>query len=154
MRAVAISLGAACAPASAPPLSQHVDPPRSPAQLSRLVTRHLAVGSALAVANRYTSELTLDGARATLVETEEEAAGAFTIERADREANWATTRTKTRTGPVHRVGARFSIDVEGETDSLFLDCRPRSIDVARAGARRVARVGHGLRLSSDARRRR
>ncbi len=144
MRAAAIGvLVVACAPAAAPPISQHAEakPHVTP---TFLVTRHLAVGTSLTTANRYTSELTLDGTTATLVQTDEQAEGAFTLERADRYAHWTVTRTTIRKGPLTRTGDRFTINVEGDTDSMFLSCAPRKIEVAHARARRVAHVGHEL----------
>jgi hypothetical protein len=137
-------LVAACAPAAAPAISQHVAEPKGTEAPALLVTRHVALGTNLETANRYTSELTLAGTRASLTEIAESAAGAFTLERADREAKWTIEKKQTRTGPLKHESARLTLDVEGKTDSMWLGCVHRPMDIAPKGAHLVPRLGHEL----------
>jgi len=126
-----------------PAISQHVTEPKAATE-TLLVTRHVALGSNLETAYRYTSELTLAGNRATLTEIEEGAAGAFTLERADREAKWTIEKQRARKGPLKHEGARLTLDVAGGTDSMWLGCVHRPMEIAPKGARLIARVGHEL----------
>lgn len=111
------------------------------AAAERLVERSVNVGTDQATASRVTWELSIEGDRGTLVETDEEAPGSFTLGRADREARWATTRTHVEKGPVHQVGDHLALDLESASDSLFLRCWHRSIVVATAGAVRTPAPG-------------
>jgi hypothetical protein len=86
-------------------------------------------------------ELSMGERSADLVVTEQEAPGAFTLERADREAKWTTTRTHSKQGPLRHVGDHIALDFESATESLFLRCWRRSLQVATAGARRVPTPG-------------
>jgi hypothetical protein len=144
VRAAAIGLlVGACAPAAAPtPIAHRAADHAAVEQPRRLLYRHLSVGSHAPTAIRTTWELTIDGSRASLVQTEQHAPGPFTIARADREAKWTTARTHSQEGPLREVGDHIVLELESAVDSLFLYCWHRAVAVAVAGARRVPRPGH------------
>ena len=140
MRALAWVVVAGCAPPATPPVIAHhvaVEPVVPLDQRTPLWDRRLAVGTNATAAYRGILELTIVGATATLVETDLEAPGGFTVERADREAKWTTTRTHVETGPMRHDGDHIALDMESDDDSLYLRCWQRSIVVAMAGAHRV-----------------
>ena len=144
MRAAAIGLlVAACGPAAAPPVAQNVavEQPKPVKPPTSFVDRSLSVGSRMPTAFRGSWELFLEGNTARLVQTEQEAPGTFTVERADREARWTTTRTHVEKGPLRHDGDHLALDLESPGDSLFLRCWHRSIVVAMPGARRVPTPG-------------
>lgn len=137
-RCVAVAIAvAACGGSAPPPVLAHraLAPRTEPHGLFR----RLAVGLARNVAHRTTFELVLDGDRAELVETEQRATGAFTIERADREAPWTTTSARRYRG--HRralASGALALDLAtADMQPLHLTCTPRRVAVAAAGARRV-----------------
>jgi hypothetical protein len=126
-----------------PPIEHHaaVEQPRPREERKPFVERRLSVGSRAPTASRMIWELTIDEKSASLVVTEQEAPGTSTIDRADREAKWTTTQTYSKQGPLRHVGDHLALDLESETESLFLRCWRRPIQVAAAGARRVPTPG-------------
>jgi len=143
MRAVAIGLVvAACSSTAPPPIAQNTaaEQPEPLAPRPPLVDRQLDVGTLAPGAVRSTWELSIDGSNATLVETEQEAPGVVTLERADG-ATWTTASTRVQKAPVRTVGDHIALDFATATDSLFLRCWHRSLAVAGAGARRVPTPG-------------
>jgi hypothetical protein len=140
VRALAWVVVAGCAPPATPPVIAHrvaIEPVVPLDQRTPLWDRRLAVGVDASAAYRGILELTIVGATATLVETDLEAPGGFTLERADREAKWTTTRTHVETGPMRHDGDHIELDLESGDNSLDLRCWQRSIVVATAGAHRV-----------------
>jgi hypothetical protein len=146
MRVVAIGLSAACSRTTQPtsPPEQRPMVTASPAKRERTlyVDRHLVIGTAGPTATRSAWVLPIDGTEATLVATTQEAAGAFAMARADREAVWRTTDTEMENGPVQRVGDHIALELSSPGNSLFLACWTRSIEVATAGAQRIPLAGH------------
>jgi hypothetical protein len=131
----------ACAPVAAPAMIANKAGVEKP-QRQPLVCRTLIVGSRQPTMTRLISELSIDGSSASLVEIEQQAPGALTLERADREAKWKTTRTTVRKGPVQHAGDQIKLVLEGPVDSISLQCSHRKVEVALAGARRISRPGH------------
>jgi hypothetical protein len=137
MRALAAAMLAACGThGAAPAVAHRAEVAAEPRQLYR----QLAVGDNRNVAHRTTFELSLEGDRAILVEIDERAAGAFTIERADREAAWKVIATHTYRGTRRANVGALELDLAAPGEQpLRLRCVAIAVDVAPAGADLVAR---------------
>ena len=145
MRSAAIWIGvAACArPATAPIAHRAADEVEAkPERTQRFVERTLRVSRADPDATRGTAELVIDGSRATEVVTLEETTGTPTIERADHEAKWTKTESKTTRYLVRHVGETVAFDLEDSPGTPAMNCWHRTLVVASAGARLVPKPGH------------
>jgi hypothetical protein len=112
------------------PIAQHV----APAPAGPQIYRTLSAGLVRKAARRTTFALASDGERASIVETEEIAIDARTIDEVDRGAKWTVTSTRTYRG------TRRGPDLDLTTDDmqpLHLHCMAQTVEVAAPRARRV-----------------
>jgi hypothetical protein len=98
--------------------------------------RQIVTGGKLGHAKRTTFELTFDGDRATLVETEERADGGLSIADADG-ARWTTRGRITNRGARKVVAGGFDLDLKSEAmQPLDLHCATKTVQVGEIGAHR------------------
>jgi len=142
MRGAALVLVVGCASTAPPPISNRdvVEVAKPDPKPTRFIDRHLRVRAGEA-ATRTIWALSLEGQHATLVETEQQATRSVPLEQVDGDVTWTTTQTRSRTGPARTVGDHLALDLETDSDSLFLRCWHLSIVVAAAGALRVPTFG-------------
>jgi hypothetical protein len=139
----AVFVLAACgAPASRP---TPVTPPEAARPTGPVpnahVFRKVTAGAVGSHAGRTTFTLTLDGERATLVETDETADGIRSLAELDG-ATWKVVSTRVYTGTTHQAQDATLLDLETPGQQpLHMRCGATSVTAANTAARRVASPG-------------
>jgi len=128
---------AACSGPPREPIAHHVEPARDV-----WIHRKLHVGMLRGHSQRATFELTFDGDRATLVETDAQAPRAK-LEETER-ATWEVRSTRTYAGTRRSEGGAVMLDLASSgVQPLRLRCTAQAVQVAAAGARRVPSPDRG-----------